>query len=190
MQNTHQNETGYRNYSARIIVTIAGFFELYLKKEDRLAEKQIDSNFWKAKERLKREKDSAVAGRLGRKLENIEKQLPPSFVKVGKNDLIEWIASELKIVRSQLSEVQEYTRRQSNLDIPWSDKKVWNASLKEAAGIVRNNFTQDQELPLDRRKYTYLLDASNDFFNSHTFPHFPNLDTEGLYENVKKYQVK
>lgn len=161
------------------------------RKKDK-ASKILKANFTSARERI--HSDRSKAKSLSKRLEEFESTLPPKSFHDGKDAVIEMLFNELHLMRSKIEEMNqgineikgEVFREKIN-EILYPSKKIWNATLKEAAGIIRNNYNQDQLLAPDKRKYKYLLDASNEFFNTHEFPDDPSLSAEKLYENVKKY---
>ena len=63
-------------------------------------------------------------------------------------------------------------------------KMVWRDTLKQAGIRVRAEFEADQKRPV--RRFRYLTDASNNFFERHDFPDYENLTAERFYESVKK----
>ena len=66
-----------------------------------------------------------------------------------------------------------------------SDGKIpWHSSLKAAAEEVIKNYDKDYQN--SSRQYGSLRDASNDFFDQHSFVRDPNETKDMLYANVRK----
>jgi hypothetical protein len=151
------------------------------------ANSAVKDNFREARTRLVKDRIGNSGNRVAKRLRNLEASLPSELLHDGHNDVIQQILKELRLLRTDIKEIKDSIPTIIVDEQQGARKKPWNASLKEAAALIKNNYREDQQRPPGDRKYTYMIDASNEFFNSHTFPHFPDLDAERLYENVKKY---
>jgi hypothetical protein len=122
----------------------------------------------------------------------IENMVQPLMKNVATNTIeLNQQSEKILELEYQVNELQRMMSRvygkAPNIPLLPGNKKIWNANLNEAAKEIVKKYEQDQEHLPKTRKWSYLREASDEFFQSHFFPKRPDSTPDSLYENVKKY---